>query len=186
MFDENVPLCITDIETGGLDLTHPIIQIAAIAVNPKTGSILEEFNEKIQFDQSKCSPEALEINHYKPEDWITAKPERDVLRKLSEFYKGYAQSSRVSRKGGTYKVAIGGGYNSHFDTDRIFHKSRAHALFQPVDPRFLDVMQLAMWKLKLASYKLTSVADHLGIKYDNAHDALVDVKLTFQVMQALR
>jgi DNA polymerase III epsilon subunit-like protein len=186
MFNPDIPLVITDIETGGLELHHPIIQIAAIVIVPGTGVILEEFNVKIQFDESHCDPEALRINNYQAIDWQDSIPLIEALNQLKTLYSTYATSSRTSKKGWQYRVALAGGYNSHFDSDRLFHRAREHKIFLPVDPRFLDVMQLALWKLNLKSYKLSDVAEHLGISAEGAHDALVDVKITADVMQKLR
>ena len=185
MFNPRKPLCITDIETGGLELSHPIIQIAAIAVIPESGEILDEFEMKLRFEPDECQQAALTINKYEEAAWAQAEAPARVLKNLAMFYSKHAYASRVSKKGGSYKVAIGGGYNSHFDTDRIFHRAKEHGQFLPVDPRFLDVMQLAMWKLDLPSYKLTPVAEYLGVEVKDAHDALGDVKMTALVMRNL-
>lgn len=185
MFNPDKPLLITDIETGGIPVSAPIIQIAAIAFIPRTGEILDEFEQKLQFNVADCAPEALGINHYTPEAWVGAVPTAQALKDLAAVYSRHAVSARKSKKGGTYKVAIGGGYNSGFDSERLFHRARQNNIFLPVDPRFLDVMQLALWKLDLESYKLTSVAEYLGVEVENAHDALADVKLTAAVMQEL-
>lgn len=186
MFNATMPIVITDIETGGLELHHPIIQIAAIAIVPATNKIIEEFNVKIQFNENDCDFEALRINHYNADDWVDAVPILEALKMLKTFYSTYAHAKRTSKKGWQYRVAIAGGYNSHFDADRLFHRAREHNVFLPVDPRFLDVMQLALWNLDLPSYKLAAVATHLGLSAEGAHDALVDVKLTAEVLQKLR
>jgi DNA polymerase III epsilon subunit-like protein len=186
MYNPTIPLVVTDIETGGLELHHPIIQIAAVVFLPDTDAVLEELELKIEFDPETCESEALKVNHYDPVDWHGAVTIDDGLRQLLKLYRDYAVAVRVPRSGkGTYKVAIAGGYNSNFDADRLFHQARQRKMFLPVDPRFLDVMQLAMWKLDLPSYKLTNVAEHLGISSVGAHDALADVHMTYKVMKKL-
>jgi DNA polymerase III epsilon subunit-like protein len=186
MYNPKVPLVVTDIETGGLDLDHPIIQIAAIAYLPQTGETLDTLNIKIEFDEADCDPEALKINHYSPELWQDdAIPLKNALGLLAAFYKKYAQTTRTSKKGFRYQVALGAGYNSHFDADRLFHNARKFDIFLPVDPRFLDVLQLALWKLRLEGYKLTQVAEYFKLDTTNAHDALADVRLTIRVMEEL-
>lgn len=186
MYNPAMEVVITDIETGGLELHHPIIQIAAIAIVPNTQEIKAEFNVKVAFVEADCDPEALAINHYKAEDWVGAVSIEEALRQLKTFYSRFANTRRKSGKGGAYYVAIAGGYNSRFDSDRLFAAAKRLGIFLPVDPRFLDVMQLAMWNLTLEGYKLTDIAAHFGIVTDGAHDALVDVKLTAAVMYKLR
>jgi DNA polymerase III epsilon subunit-like protein len=183
MFNPDKVIVVTDIETGGLELHHPIIQIAAIAT--LKGVEVDSFECKIEFDPEECEAEALTINHYSPEAWLDAIPMKEAISRLAIFYKKYAQTTRKSKKGWKYQVAIGAGYNSHFDTDRLFYRARGLGIFLPVDPRFLDVMQLALWKLHLTGYKLTDIATHFSIPTDNAHDALADVRLTLACMNRL-
>jgi len=185
VYNPTIPLVVTDIETGGLELHHPIIQIAAVVFLPETDEVLDELELKIEFDPDTCEAEALRINHYDPVNWHGAVTIDDALRKLLKLYRDYSISVREAKKGGTYKVAIAAGYNARFDADRLFHKARSRKMFLPVDPRFLDVMQLAMWKLDLMNYKLTAVAEHLGLSSVGAHDALADVHMTYKVMKKL-
>ena len=186
MYNPSTPLVVIDIETGGLELTHPIIQIAAVVFLPETDEVLQELELKIEFDVKACQEEALKINHYDPVDWYGAVTIDDGLRQLLKLCRDFATTSRITKSGnGSYKVALAAGYNSHFDADRLFHQARSRKMFLPVDPRFLDVMQLAMWKLDLPNYKLTSVATHLGLSIVDAHDALADVHMTYRVMKKL-
>ena len=186
MFNPKLPMVVVDIETGGLELHHPIIQIAAIVFRPNTGDIVDEFQTKIQFDVADCDEEALKINHYTSEAWGDAIPLQDAITALRDLFKKFAVLPRKSKKGWKYNVALACGYNSRFDQERIFHRAKQFNIFLPVDPRFLDVMQLAMWKMDLESYKLEEIAKHFGIETEGAHDALVDVKITAQVMQKVR
>jgi DNA polymerase III epsilon subunit-like protein len=185
LYNPNIPIVVTDIETGGLDLDHPIIQIAAIVYLPKTGETLESFECKVEFDEEDCDAEALRINRYSPELWDDSIPLKEALQRLSQVFKRHATSSRTSKKGFRYQVAVAAGYNSHFDRDRLFHRAKQFDIFLPVDPRFLDVMQLALWKLRLDAYKLTDVAKYFELDTTNAHDALADVRLTIDCMEAL-
>jgi uncharacterized protein YprB with RNaseH-like and TPR domain len=43
-----------DLETGGLELHHPIIQFAGIAVD-RAWREIETLEMKIEFDESKCT-----------------------------------------------------------------------------------------------------------------------------------
>jgi DNA polymerase III epsilon subunit-like protein len=185
MYNPETPLVIIDIETGGLELHHPIIQIAAVVFLPETDVVLQELELKIIFDEAECDEEALKINNYNPVDWFGAISIEDAMRLLLKLLRDFATTPRQAKKGGQYNVAIAAGYNSKFDSDRLLHQARQRKMFLPVDPRFLDVMQLAMWKLCLPSYKLIHVAEYLGIPTTNAHDALADVHMTYKVMKKL-
>jgi DNA polymerase III epsilon subunit-like protein len=186
VYNPTIPLVVTDIETGGLELHHPIIQIAAVVFLPDTDAVLEELELKIEFDPETCESEALKVNHYDPVDWHGAVTIDDAMRKLLALYRNYAITPRIPRSGkGTYKVALAAGYNSKFDSERLLHQAHQRKMFLPVDPRFLDVMQLAMWKLDLMDYKLAAVAEHLGLSSVGAHDALADVHMTYKVMKKL-
>jgi len=57
-----------DLETGGLEMHHPVIQIAAVAVDGDWNE-LGAFQVKLFFDESKAEPEALRINRYDRSIW---------------------------------------------------------------------------------------------------------------------
>ncbi len=186
MYKAGIPLVVCDIETAGLAVTHDIIQIAAVVVSTKDWSEKESFEVKLKFDEAKAEATALKVNGYTAEAWKDAVTPLVGLTRLSRLFERHRSATRTSKAGRPYTVAIGGGYNAAFDSERIMFQSRKLNIFQAVDPRFLDVMQLAFWKqLGLESYKLTSVAEHFKLSTEGAHDALADVRITVEVLKRL-
>jgi DNA polymerase III epsilon subunit-like protein len=181
-----------DLETGGLESSHPIIQIAALAVRPgweKAGT----FQRKIQFDEAKADKQALDKNCYDPAVWrAEAIPARQAAQEFSRFLDGYKTIEMVSKRtGNPYSVARLAGYNSEgFDKPRLWAFFKGNDCFLPADPRTLDVLQMVLWTFEqmgvdLPNYQLATVARHLGIHYDEAHEALADVRMTVQIAQKL-
>lgn len=181
-----------DLETGGVDVYHPDIQIAA-AVIDGNGKTLETFQRKIQFDESKAEPDALAMNHYSADVWkAEALPESQVVAEFAAFLKRHTSVEMLSKRTGRpYSVARLAGYNAAtFDGPRIKEMFRRHQAFLPAHPLVLCVMQRAMWwtqetGTKLENLKLGTVAAALGIDHADAHDALGDVITTAAVARAL-
>ncbi len=65
----NERLVFIDLETGGLELTRPIIQIAAVAVD-RSLKELETFEVKIRFNEFEVAREVLRKNHYDRAVWL--------------------------------------------------------------------------------------------------------------------
>lgn len=181
---------IFDLETGGLELHHPIIQIAAVAVS-EFGKTTDEFQRKIQFREQDADARALEINHYDPAVWAKdAKPLETVLREFARFLEPHKYLQCVSKAGKPYNVARLASYNATFDAPRLQKAYRDSGVFMPADPRVLCILQLAMWNEwpgieRLPSYKLADVAGRCGISTEGAHDALADCRMAAQVMVRL-
>lgn len=182
-----------DLETGGLELEHPVIQIAAIAVQRGWREV-ETFQRKIQFAVHRCTTQALEVNSYDEETWAReAIPPLQAVTEFAAFLSKYKTVEFTSKRTGKpYKVARLAGYNSQtFDQPRILGLFKQCGQFFPADPRTLDVFQLALWALAfdgvtLADYKLGTVAKHLGLATDGLHDAMADVRLTIEVAKRIR
>lgn len=130
-----------DTETGGLELSQPIIELAAVAVevggpghnctrcqgtglldalepgdlsiacNCKAWRELEVFEEKLQFDPHTCAPRALEVNHYSAERWKDAKEPAAVVLAFGAFLGRHASVKLMSKRGTPYYVARAGGHN---------------------------------------------------------------------------
>src|SRR5580700_11396844 len=58
-----------DLETGGVRPEHPIIQIAAVAIDNATWQEVDAIEMKLCFDPSQADPEALRLNHYNTAVW---------------------------------------------------------------------------------------------------------------------
>lgn len=181
-----------DLETAGLTMDAPIIQIAAQAVTMPDFTVLDvPFQRKLRFDpnDSNVSPEALEINSYDANVWAKeAIDPRAAMVAFSEYVKRYADLEMISKRtGNPYSVARLVGYNSQgFDMPRIWDAAKRWNLFLAAHPISLDVMQLAAWRYPNAkSLKLQDVCEAAGLLVEDAHDALGDVKATIDLAQLL-
>jgi DNA polymerase III epsilon subunit-like protein len=183
-------MIIFDLETGGLNLEHPIIQVAAIAINDSMEEI-ESFEAKIKFDEASADQKALEINHYDKAVWDKCAIGADAfIASFSLFLKKHADIKMVSAKGYPYYVARLCAYNSAFDAPRIQRLFEGAKAFLPAHRMVYCALQKSMWwflekGIPLSNYKLQTVAAHFDIKSDNAHDALSDVRTTLQVLKEL-
>jgi DNA polymerase III epsilon subunit-like protein len=184
-----------DIETGGLELTHPVIQIAAISVDAAWNE-LEAFEAKIRFDPKVCDAEALRINHYDPGVWEReARDEKAVALDLQAFMRRHARLSLTSKAGRPYKVARLAGHNiTAFDIPRIRALMDRHvSWFAGCWWYPLDTYALALWRYYAQggppNYQLQTLATALGVSSEDqaatAHEALADVRTNIRVARAL-
>lgn len=185
-------LVIFDLETGGLDLHHPIIQIAAVAVNEQFVEV-GHYEAKLAFDPSKCDPQALQMNCYNEATWKAEQiPPITAVLGLNEFLKKHSALEFKSKAGTHYKVARGAAYNAPFDAPRLQALFREHGKFLAMSPQVMCIMQLAMWAefdMKndtLPSYKLSQVCERFWIEAEGAHDALADCRLAAEVLRDLK
>ncbi len=194
--DLPVRLVFFDLETGGFDSSkHPIIQIAAVAVDERL-EILEEFERKVQFDVSTADPQALLKNSYVREVWEReAILDTYVARDFSYFLKEYADVQMTSKsKGSTYYVAQLIGHNADkFDGPFLQEWFKQRKQFLSASPAVLCTYQRAMHHFhehpsigQPASYKLADLCRFYGIQLDNAHDALADCRANLALYRALR
>jgi len=186
-----------DLETGGLDWrVHPIIQIAAIAVDGDLNAV-EHFERKLKFAENVCDKQALEGNHYDPAVWAkeAVEPKRCVTD-FSVFLSKHADIVRISQKSqNPYNVAQMAGHNAaSFDFAFLKELYRQHNAFLPASYRVLDTLQRSAWFFQERlgesgsvpeSLKLGELATYFGVKLENAHDALADVKATIAVYRKM-
>lgn len=182
-----------DLETGGLDpLLHPITQIAAVAVDEQLNE-LESYECKLTFYDKTCDKKALAMNGYKEDVWIAeAISPLQAVGQFGRFLSRYADIERKSeRTGNPYRVAQLAGYNAAtFDGPFIQQFFKVQRAFLPASYQVLDVLQRAKWHflemgVTLESLRLSAVAEHFGIKVEQAHDALEDVRTTIAVYKAM-
>ncbi len=177
-------LTIFDIETSGLDShKHEIVQFAACAYSIKLNTVIDTFEAKLDFDRTTADPVALNINGYDPDVWAATQIKFPAfIKEFDRWSKPHRCVRKFSeRTKGEYYVMQGAGYNVlKFDYPWMCeHYARTKA-FLPIDMKVLDIMQLAMWRLRLTGTVLDNdkqgtVCRHFGIEY-NAHDALADVQ----------
>lgn len=175
------------LETAGLEMHHPIIQIAAVAV--AHGQVIDTFERKLHFDLGVAEPKALELNSYDEATWQSeAIPPYRAARKFAEWLHPYCWIQMRSKANKPYYVAQLAGYNAaSCDAPRLQKLYKDVGAFLPASYRVLDVLQLVMWTYfrngrSLENYKLGTVCKAMGVDLgDEAHDALADVKATAEI-----
>ena len=182
-----------DLETGGLLLDSPILQIAAVAVDEGWDEITS-FEQKVIVDPSKCDPAALKINHWDEDVWkAEGLPLSTALTRFSNFTHRFADIPVVSKAGRTYHVTQLVGYNSAvFDMPMIRQAFDIEGIFLGAHPRCLDVLQLVMWYFHFQrdwQQKLTlkMAASLLGFRPEESelHSALYDVRTTIKIVKEI-
>ncbi len=183
-----------DLETGGIDpKRHPIIQLAAIAVDSDL-EVLEAFEAKIKFDPVRAKAHSLRKNHYHPGVWANeAKDAKVVAKEFSEFLRRHASVPALSAQGKPYQVAQLVAHNAAFDGPFLMEWFDKHGVYLPARRLVLCTMQLAMWQFVFsadsapANYQLATLCQYFNLPFHaaSAHDALGDVSATVQLFQAL-
>jgi DNA polymerase III epsilon subunit-like protein len=184
-----------DIETGGLELTRPIIQIAAIAIDADFQE-RETIELKIAFDRTKADPASLPYGKYNPHVWRReALSPRYAARKFAAFLRRHATFSMISREGRSYRLAQLAGHNAErFDSPFIHAWYRRQQVFCPARYMTLCTKQKALWLFEEdksltppADFKLGTLCQYFDVwlRKEDAHDALVDVRATVKLYQAM-
>jgi DNA polymerase III epsilon subunit-like protein len=185
------PTVYFDTETGGLELRHPIIQLAAVVVAPDWSEV-ETFERKVRFDPRVCDARALEVNHYTAEAWADAVPEQQAVREFAALLERHRSVDLISRAGKPWRAARIAGHNIGFDVDRVQAAFKRHGAFFAGDmsgaicTRYAATWALGSRTPPPANYQLSTLAAYLGIPSDGAHDALVDVRLSISIARRLR
>jgi DNA polymerase III epsilon subunit-like protein len=184
-----------DIETAGLDpQRHPIIQIAAIAVDD-VGDPVEAFEAKVRFDERKANKNSLRKNHYHPGTWANeAQEPAHVARAFAEFLRRYATVPMTSAKGDAYFVAQLAAHNAAFDGPFLQSWYVRLGVFLPARRQVLCTMQRAIWHFSENSalpppkdFKLATLCQYFGVPFHAAaaHEALADVTATVALYKAI-
>ncbi|WP_425618082.1 3'-5' exonuclease [Anatilimnocola sp. NA78] len=185
-----------DLETGGFDPhKHPIIQIAAIAVDERLNE-LESFEAKIAFDIATADPEALTMNSFNADVWAKdARPETDVCWEFRRFLSRFDDVEMISKSKGTpYYVAQLFGHNADkFDGPFLQAWYKRLGVFLPASPSVMCTYQKAMHHFhdnghlrRPADFKLGTLYHHyFGVELCGSHDAMVDLRANIQICQAM-
>lgn len=190
--DRRPELTVLDVETGGLEDKHPIIQIAAVAVYADDLEEVDSFECKLLFDESEADPKALEINHFDRAVWERDGVEAQFACKMfANFLREHATTVLISRRGVPWHAASCMAYNVAFDGRMLKLLYANWKQFMPADFRMRCVMQLAYhvvasWDPQPRDYKLGTLCEFLRIPTPNAHEALSDVRSTIALYRELR
>ena len=182
-----------DIETGGLEPRHPIIQLAAVALDEQ-GEELDAIERKVRFDLRRADARALDINAYDEETWDQEAVEgQQAADDFARFCSTHATLELVSRQGKPYRCARIAGHNiTAFDVPRVRAFMERHGVWWPACWWYpLDTWQGALWHFARGhgkapqDFKLPTLAAHFGLATDGAHDALADVRMAAGILRAL-
>lgn len=182
-----------DLETGGLEIHHPDIQIAAIAIDESTWTEIDSFERKIVFPEAAADPDALLVNHYDRDVWAQeAKAEIQVVIEFARFLNRYRSLYMTSKRTGkTYTVAKLVAHYADFDGLRLQRLFRRHDEFLPADLRVRCTCQRAIWFFDSRGipppedFQLATLCRYFGIPAPAAHEALTDVRLTISLAKAI-
>jgi DNA polymerase-3 subunit epsilon/ribonuclease T len=187
-------LVFIDLETGGLDpKRHPIIQLAAIAVDSRYQP-LEAYEAKVKFNPAHAKAHSLRKNHYHPGVWATeAQEAKLVAQDFSAFLRRHASVPALSADGKAYHVAQLVAHNAAFDGPFLTAWYDKLKLFLPARRLVLCTMQLAMWQVisreapHPSNFQLATLCEYFGVPFHAAaaHDALGDVIATVRLFQAM-
>ena len=187
-------LTFIDLEVGGPNpKRHPIIQLAAIAVDSRL-DVLEAFEAKIRFNPKCANAYSLRKNSYHPGVWAKeAQEPKEVAKDFAKFLRRHASVPALSSKGERYEVSQLVAHHAAFDGPFLSEWYERLGVYLPARKQLLCTLQLAMWRFALSGEKppancqLATLCAHFGVPFHaaKAHDALGDVSATVQLFRAL-
>lgn len=167
-------LCFVDTETSGPEPHHELIEIGIVKVSGYNFAVLDEWEAKIKpLHIELANQQALEVNHYKEEDWRNAIDLEDAMKTFLEK----ANNTILT------------GHNLLFDW---FFITKALGDLK-LEPNFyykgLDTFSLGWQKLRhspdIHHVSLAEMATHFGIVQERRHSALDDARTTYKVFLKL-
>lgn len=188
-------ICFVDIETGGLEFTRPVIQIAAVAIDANFRE-RESIELKIAFDFKQADPNSLPFSKFKPRVWKRdAIAPREAARRFAAFLRRHATFEMISASGRRYRIAQLAGHNAErFDGPFIHAWYRRQKVFCPARYMSLCTKQKALWLFEEdksltppSDFKLGTLCQYFNVRLrkEDAHDALVDVRATVELYRAM-
>ena len=187
-------LVFVDLEVGGPNpKRHPIIQLAAIAVNSRL-DVLEAFEAKIRFNPKGANAYSLRKKSYHPGVWAKeAQEPKEVAKEFAKFLRRHASFPALSSKGERYEVAQLVAHNAAFDGPFLSEWYGRLGVYLPAKRQLLCTLQLTMWRFAITgekppeNFQLATLCAHFGVPFHaaKAHDALGDATATVQLFQKL-
>lgn len=159
---------VIDIETTGTNIyADDIIEIGALKI--VNNNIVDKFQSLVAF-QSHTKNEAYHINHILPDMLTNAPSLKNVLK---DFFDFIGQGILIFHA------------KSHFDINIIYDKAAEYGL--SLNNNFIDLLNLSSTILpKINGYSAENLAEYFGIDYSNAHRALADCQIEFEIYGNLK
>ena len=193
-------ITVFDTETTGFDPNeNHVYQIAAVTLGVEEDHVreLDEFEVKLwlppdgleQLD--KLREKKPEVVLYDHEVWTAhGVPTLAGLRSFLGYLNTWAWIPKKSKKGTTYYVALLGGHNVDFDLKMMRGMCKRNDVFFPAEYWGLDTVSLFRWLAVMhpnrklpENYQLGTLADHVKVPLENAHDAMADVRATVELIK---
>jgi DNA polymerase III epsilon subunit-like protein len=185
-----------DLETAGLNAKrHPILQIAAIAVDEGLQPV-ERFEAKVRFDESRANRISLRKNHYHRGVWAkNALEPEDAAKRFAEFLRRHATVTKLGSDGEPYHLAQLVAHNASFDAEFLWAWYERLYMYLPARYQVFCTLQRAMWYFQEHreetppdDFKLATLCHHFGVPFHaaSAHDALADVSATLALYRAMQ
>lgn len=143
-------LCITDLETSGLDsCTYEILEIGAVMIDTERKEILAIFDKKIA-PTKPVDEDAAHVNGYLEVQWEGAGSLAEVFAEFAEFAKGSTLMAQ----------------NVSFDWGFLQQAEKTTGITLPFSRHKVDLVTLAWLKVPpytLRSYSLKNLCAYLNV-----------------------
>lgn len=158
---------VVDTETTGLyGETNKIIELSAVKV--VNDEIVDTFDTLVRF-KGRLKPEIAELTGIKPHELMTAPNKSDVFKEFAEFVEG---------------LPLVGHNIVDFDSKFLWFGFLSVGM-EPLSNKCIDTLDICRESFLADSYKLTEICKLMGIPVVNAHRAMADVKMTYEVFRRL-
>ncbi len=176
-----------DCETTGLKAhLNGIIQLAFVL--EIDGEVVEERNIKMRpFEGDVIEEEALKVNG------ITVEQMNGFMEPNMAYMELFSVFNRHIKKYDKADKFFPAGFNVKFDLDFLSEFWRkasndkygmgSYCNWRSLDPLPVIYFLVVNGQIKLPNYKLATVCEYFGIKLDNAHDAMADIKATIELIK---
>jgi DNA polymerase-3 subunit epsilon len=177
-------LIILDTETTGTTPgKNEIYELAAVATTDDAAKVVSTFHRLMSVDLIYSEPAALKMSKYSRSELLSfpcsqKQGNEDFTEWLVDLMKAFP--------GKKFTMA---GYNVNFDKDMLYPWFRRFSgylfnyfSYYPLDAYPFICGLFHLGKIQSENLKLSSVCAALGIKLDNAHEALADVLATRKII----
>jgi DNA polymerase III alpha subunit (gram-positive type) len=171
-------LAFIDVETTGMNpLIHEVIEIGCLIAKLNEQGIYEElesFEIKVKPEHIETAEqEALRVNRYDEANWVFAHTQKEAFTQLAKKCEACVLVAQ----------------NTPFDYSFLLAGFMRNEIKDPFFFAKLDTISLAYLRFRkdpeMTSFSLKSLCEKYGIKNEKAHNALADIRATFEVFKKL-